>query len=477
MPDRVTGRTRTVLFKQARRRALSGLLLAFTASTVLAAGTVDEAGAQAKEPNVVPQEHGAPLEEVRARRDALFERMMASPADLDVAFEYAMLSSKAGDLEAATSTLERMLIFAPEVPRLRLELGALYFRLGSYELARSNFSQVLEQDNVPFAVRARVERYMAEIDKRMTVNRFSGTVMFGTRYDSNANGGVSDRIVNLNGFGFVLNDAAMADDDLSSFVSGNFHYSRDLASQGDRFDVDLATYGGIYAEHDEINLALGEARFGPVFNLERFSLENTELGVYGILGGVALKGETYRVSGGVGVNLARQFDPRTRGEVRFEYQYQDYRNSARRQTAENQTGDHYRVGATLQHRLTDRLTLFGLMNVERHDARFGFESNWETRAALGASYRFDSPVESLDQPWVVSAVAGLAGRDYDEPDPFINVFEAQEDVEEFVRGTLTVPLRRDWAMQTAVGYRNVDSNYDIDTLDNVNVSIGVMKRF
>lgn len=74
-------------------------------------------------------------------------------------------------------------------------------------------------------------------------------------------------------------------------------------------------------------------------------------------------------------------------------------------------------------------------------------------------------------------MAGLAGRDYDEPDPFINVFEAQEDVEEFVRGTLTVPLRRDWAMQTAVGYRNVDSNYDIDTLDNVNVSIGVMKRF
>lgn len=30
-----------------------------------------------------------------------------------------------------------MLIFAPNTPRLQLELGILYYRLGSYEIARS----------------------------------------------------------------------------------------------------------------------------------------------------------------------------------------------------------------------------------------------------------------------------------------------------------------------------------------------------
>ena len=63
--------------------------------------------------------------------------MLQDPSNLDVAVEYASLSSQVGDYEAAVSTLERMLIFAPNTPRLRLELGILYYRLGSYEVSRS----------------------------------------------------------------------------------------------------------------------------------------------------------------------------------------------------------------------------------------------------------------------------------------------------------------------------------------------------
>ncbi len=43
-----------------------------------------------------------------ARRNALFQDMLANPADLDVAFEYARLAAEAGDLEGAISTLERI---------------------------------------------------------------------------------------------------------------------------------------------------------------------------------------------------------------------------------------------------------------------------------------------------------------------------------------------------------------------------------
>ena len=64
-------------------------------------------------------------EETAARRDALLKQMIARPNDLDLAFEYANLSSQAGDYEGAISTLERMLIYAPNTPRLQLELGVL----------------------------------------------------------------------------------------------------------------------------------------------------------------------------------------------------------------------------------------------------------------------------------------------------------------------------------------------------------------
>jgi hypothetical protein len=338
---------------------------------------------------------------------------------------------------------------------------------------------VLSAPNVPDPVKLRVDRYLAAIKTQTAVDRFNGAVLFGARYQSNANGGAIDRIIDLNGRDFILNDAAMADADTNAFVSGSFHYSHDFSTQGDRFDVDLSTYGALYAQHDEINVALADARFGPVFNLDRFHLEDTELGVYGILGGIVLKDDPYRLSGGAGIKLSKRFNPQTRAEVRFEYQYQDYRNSALRPTADDRTGDKYLVGGVLLHQLTDRVSVFGFLNGERIEARRGYESNRQVEAGLGMNYSFAAPVTFTSAPslWTAGLVAGVGRRLHDEPDPAINAGQAQRDVESFVRGTLTIPLAETWSMQTTVGYQNVSSNYDIDSFDNVSTSIGFMKRF
>ena len=72
-----------------------------------------------------------------AEYDAAFQEMLRKPSDLDVLFKFAMIASKTGDLEGAISALERMLLVDPDLPRVRLELGVLYYRLGSFEVARS----------------------------------------------------------------------------------------------------------------------------------------------------------------------------------------------------------------------------------------------------------------------------------------------------------------------------------------------------
>ena len=64
---------------------------------------------------VAVQRLGPPA--VEARREALLQQMIASPSDLDLAFEYAQLSSQVGDYEGAISALERVLIYAPNTPR------------------------------------------------------------------------------------------------------------------------------------------------------------------------------------------------------------------------------------------------------------------------------------------------------------------------------------------------------------------------
>src|SRR6185312_592796 len=193
----------------------------------------------------------------------------------------------------------------------------------------------------------------------------------------------------------------------------------------------------------------------------------------------ALQGDPYRLGGGAGVKLSKRFSPQTRAEVRFEYQYQDYRNSTLRPTADDRTGDKYLVGGVLLHQLTDRVSVFGFLNGERTEARREYESNRQIEAGLGMNYSFAAPFTFKNAPrlWTVGLAAGLGRRLYDEADPAINAGQAQRDDESLVRGTLTIPLTETWSVQTTVGYQNVSSNYDIDRFDNISTSIGFMKRF
>ncbi|MBV9586001.1 MAG: tetratricopeptide repeat protein [Alphaproteobacteria bacterium] len=51
-----------------------------------------------------------------------------------------------------------MLLFNPNLSRVNLELGALYFRMGSFELARDYFNKALAA-NPPPEVNGRVNQF------------------------------------------------------------------------------------------------------------------------------------------------------------------------------------------------------------------------------------------------------------------------------------------------------------------------------
>src|SRR5207302_7631391 len=66
--------------------------------------------------------------QLEAKKAALFQEMLRNPADLDATFAYAEAAAKLGDNEAAVSALERILLFNPQLTRVDLVLGTLYFR-------------------------------------------------------------------------------------------------------------------------------------------------------------------------------------------------------------------------------------------------------------------------------------------------------------------------------------------------------------
>src|SRR5579863_4275340 len=94
--------------------------------------------------------------QLQAQKEQLFQQTLHDPGNLETAFAYANVSAKLGDNEAAVSALERMLLFNPNLPRVQLELGALYFRMGSYDIARTYFERA-EAANPPDDVKQRID--------------------------------------------------------------------------------------------------------------------------------------------------------------------------------------------------------------------------------------------------------------------------------------------------------------------------------
>ncbi|MEM9732889.1 MAG: tetratricopeptide repeat protein [Pseudomonadota bacterium] len=425
----------------------------------------------------VPNTGDQDLATIQARRAVLFQRMLQTPADLDTAFEYAALSVRVGDLEAAIGTLERMLIFAPGLPRLQLELGLLYYRLGAFETARDYLEAGIAGPNVPPVVVQRVEKMLAGIDTATERSRTSGQIRFGLRYQSNANRAPQSEDINLNGLIFQLSPNALGDDDFNVYAAGSFHFVHELESQGDTFEVDVIGYGSKQFQRHELDLVQGEITAGPAFDMGRFNLDDAKLGIYGIASAVSIAGDFYSSALGVGSRLALKPSPQSNVLLKAEYRRRDFRNTTNAPTGSNRTGDEYRLGAYGSYIVNPNLMVNAGVQHHWNTAELDYLAYGETTVFAGPTVAFASPLDEEAAAWTASFIAGLTLRHYDGPDPVINANDTQDDQELFLRSSLTVPIRDGWAALGEVEYRHVNSNYDTREHDNTSVTLSAVKKF
>jgi hypothetical protein len=461
-----------------RRAALRGAVSVVLAGVLLASAP---GNAQSPNPNstqnVAPSASGQSAATVEARRKALFARMLERPDDLDTAFEYAALSAQLGDLESAISTLERMLIFAPGLPRLQFELGVLYYRLGAYETANTYFQAVEGAADVPPEVQAQVASYLTATERRAKGSNFGGFVMTGVRYQSNANAGPGSATITLNGFNFTLNPGAVGQPDLNGFVLGNVNASVDMPGQGDTFGLSVTGYGSLYRNQTQINTGVVQLRAGPEFDLGRFHIDNARAGVYGVFTGAALGGAPYLSAAGLGTSLTFAPDARSQLRIRGEGQWQQYFNSALRPTSALRSGVDVSGSVTYSYKLTPALDVFAGASFDRHHGGRGYLKNWVTGLQAGASYSFASPIAALEAPWRVGVTASAQYLVADAPDPVFSPTDPEHTTTLSLEGRLTVPLPNAFSVEASAGYTRALSNYALSAYSNVWVSLGIGKSF
>jgi tetratricopeptide (TPR) repeat protein len=358
---------------------------------------------------------------LQAQKDALFQRMLRDPANLDVTFKYADVAARLGDYEAAVSALERMLLFNPDLPRVQLELGVLYFRMGSYGLARDYFDRAAAA-NPPPEIRGRLDQYLAEIEKAESRHRLTGYFFSGVQYQTNAN--VAGSSVILSPIGPVLLGNQFTKQASGSiFGSGSVLYSYDLETQSrDTLDVTGATYLNHYFNSlvNRLDLGLLEVTAGPRFNFPNGGLigdKPASFRPYAIFNEVGLGWDQYFLAGGFGLDYSQSVwsDLALRGV--FEFRQKSFTNAPSRPLSTGLNGNDKLVSLQLNKPITDNSVLSLEFDYLDQSTRLPFYTNMSYAGSASYRIRYDDPIGITQYPWESSAFVGRLWSNYASPDP------------------------------------------------------------
>ncbi len=170
-----------------------------------------------------PKELSAALQQ----KEEVFKQLFKDPTNLSLLFKYANLSIMVGDLEGAIGVFEQMLIYDSELPRIRLELGVLYFRLGAFALANNYLKSVKEYDP-PSEVEARVDQFLEAIVSAEEPFQWQQTLSIGFKRTTNGNSGINADFIEIGDFLLDVDPESQRQSDRSSLYNYSLSIDQDL---------------------------------------------------------------------------------------------------------------------------------------------------------------------------------------------------------------------------------------------------------
>jgi hypothetical protein len=161
------------------------------------------------------------------QKEEVFKQLFKDPTNLSLLFKYANLSIVVGDLEGAIGVFEQMLIYDSELPRIRLELGVLYFRLGAYALA-NNYLKSVKEFNPPPEVEARVDQFLEAIVSAEEPFQWQQTLSIGFKRTTNGNSGINADFIEIGDFLLDVDPESQRQSDRSSLFNYSLSIDQDL---------------------------------------------------------------------------------------------------------------------------------------------------------------------------------------------------------------------------------------------------------
>ena len=405
--------------------------------------------------------------------DPLFQAMLSSPSSLDTTLRYAVSAKQRGDLEAAIGALERLLFYNSNLSLVEFELGTLYFRLGSYQMARGYFERVLNAADATADMKERAQEYLDEIAKRLQPDQWSGYAQTGFRYQTNASFGPTQQ--SLIGATRPINSQLRPQPDGNWFGAFALNYTHDFENQsGDVFEVNLGGYTAQQFHVSAVDTDLLDIRVGPRFGIFLDDLNGASLNPTRSQPECCSQMRpTSEVSGG-GVTMHFNWanialDPYA------EFRQMDYHSTGLYPLASGLTGN--LVTAALQASSI-------ISESVRWNARWAFYSSndaspWFSYNRFAFDIWFPCAIASPwgGPNWVLTPSFTVSPWFYRQPDPAIVPFVTEHAFEWRAGAGLDIPIQDRIALGLAVQYRAIISNIPGNTVRDFTVSLGPAVRF
>ena len=440
------------------------LRLFFYFVSILAFFTPSLAGAQGVNQNTPDQ--------VRRAYDKAFETMFKDPANLEKTFSFAGLAIKAGDFEGAISSLERMLILDPNLPRVRYELGVLYFKLGSYDVAATYFEELLEDKNTPKVLVEKAAPFIEEIESRLTNHSFSGSIFSGIKYQTNASSGPRSTKVKLFGAPSFLPDEFTNKGDFDVFASGSINYSYDFQSEPKKLlEAGLNVYGNEQFDQTFVNARVIDAHIGPKLIVPLAFLNNPIVRPF-IAGDylIVSEDESY-YSHGAGFSA----DIRATEKLNLNL---DARVMAREnKDASILDGFRNRMTINASYIASETMQIQFSSIVATEETKTNIQNNRDYTLNASINKTFKAPFNFIKDPLSAGLSFGGSFREYAGPNPTIDPDTTRNDYTIRFSPSLTIPAGETMAILLSAGFTRVDSNIPNSEYDNISVTLGLSKQF
>src|SRR5690242_9448496 len=310
--------------------------------------------------------------ELQRDADQLFEQLLKDPKNIDLTLRYAEAVAKLGNLEAAISSLERLLLLDRNYPGVRIELAQLYMRLNSLEVARAYLNQAEQEPGVTPAARARIQRLRAEIDQAESGSRIAVNIVTGLRYQTNQSAEPAGADIIAGGVPQTLSRIFAGKPGWDLFATGNVLHSLDLGGKA-RWDTNGLVYVSQPFSHSWLNVAALEINTGPRFDLRVGDISLAAARPYVVGTEVLLGNRQFLSSAGGGVSVDRPIVSGLKVGAFYEFRAESFSNTPRITNATALDGSINSIGGALLYRVTDSGAL-GLQTsyaITDNDAKIG----------------------------------------------------------------------------------------------------------